>query len=77
MQQVNRGMREKHVPSPHFPLPNARYTYISAHTHKRRDTMDKLDDIFFYALIGLVGGFTVLVGIGAALHEAALRAGGV
>jgi hypothetical protein len=39
--------------------------------------MDNLDDFFFYALIGLVGGFTVLVGIGAALHETALRAGGV
>lgn len=35
-----------------------------------------MDDFFFYALIGLVGGFTILVGIGAALHEAALRAGG-
>jgi len=39
--------------------------------------MDNLGDIFFYALIGLVGGFTVLVGIGAALHETALLAGGV
>ncbi len=39
--------------------------------------MDKLDDLFFYVLIAVVGGFTVLVGIGAALHEAALRAGGV
>lgn len=35
-----------------------------------------MDDFFFYALIAVVGGFTVLVGIGAALHEAALLAGG-
>lgn len=36
-----------------------------------------LDDFFFYALITLVGGFTLMVGICAALSEAALRAGGV
>jgi hypothetical protein len=37
---------------------------IYTHTHKRRDTMNRLDDFFFY-------------GIMAALSEAALRAGGV
>jgi len=36
-----------------------------------------MDDIAFYALVAVVGGFTILVGIGAALHEAALLAGGV
>ena len=36
-----------------------------------------MDDFFFYALVAVVGGFTLFVGIGAALHETALRAGGV
>lgn len=58
------------------PLPHSTTHYIHAHTLNRRDTMD-MDDIAFYALVAVVGGLTILVGIGAALHETALRAGGV
>ncbi len=69
-------MRERHVPSLHFPLPYARNTYIPSHT-QTEGPMDKLDDLFFYATMATLFASTLAVGILAALHETALLAGGV
>jgi len=52
-------------------------TPIYTHIHNRRDTMDRLDDFFFYGIMATLFASTLAVGILAALHETALLAGGV